>query len=80
MEEAAVHYITLLAMDDGIPPMSAYYDIPVVLTNVNDRQTSVEIEPKLIPEEIEPGNYAFNNSQCRLYWYSVMFMFLFANK
>ena len=51
-------------MDDGIPPMSAYYDVPIKLTDVNDKQTSIDIEPKQIPEERYAGTFTVIQANC----------------
>ncbi|KAL4238399.1 hypothetical protein ACF0H5_003108 [Mactra antiquata] len=50
-----MHHVTVIATDDGNPPMSAVYDVPIYLSDVNDKQTSVVMEPARIPENVEPG-------------------------
>ncbi|WAR18645.1 FAT4-like protein [Mya arenaria] len=54
-EKQAVHVITVLAVDDGTPPKSAYYEVNIYLSDVNDKQTAVSTKPAWIPEEISPG-------------------------
>jgi len=50
--------ITVLASDSGVPPLSAYFDVAIHLTDVNDKQTDVTTEPAFILEEMAPGLYA----------------------
>jgi hypothetical protein len=55
MEDQRVHFVTLMAQDSYNPPGISYFNIPVFLTNVNDKPESVTMDPLLIPEEVEPG-------------------------
>ena len=35
--------------------MSGYYDVPITLLDVNDRQTAVQVQPDKIPEQVPAG-------------------------
>lgn len=60
LERNAVHNITVMASDSGTPPMSAYFDVRIHLTDANDMQTGVTVSPEEIPEEMPPGDYVSN--------------------
>ncbi|KAH3712077.1 hypothetical protein DPMN_071756 [Dreissena polymorpha] len=55
LERNAVHNITVMASDGGTPPLSAYFDVHIYLTDANDMQTGVTVSPEEIPEEVTPG-------------------------
>jgi hypothetical protein len=57
MEEQFKHLVTVRATDNGTPPMSALFEVPVYLTDVNDRQTAVVIVPDKLPENVPPGKF-----------------------
>ncbi|XP_033733451.1 protocadherin Fat 4-like [Pecten maximus] len=42
--------VTVMATDTGDDPKSSYFDIPIYLSNVNDRPVEVTLNPSHIPE------------------------------
>ena len=44
-----------MVTDDGEPPESAYFDLKVQLTDVNDKPTGITLEPAGIKENTPPG-------------------------
>ena len=55
-EHQRLHYVTVIAYDNGTPPLSKTFDnIHVALTNVNDRPSDVVLDPNGVLEGKQQG-------------------------
>ena len=57
MELQFDHHVTVRATDDGTPSMSALFEVPIYLSNANDKQIDVIVHPDKLPENVPAGKH-----------------------
>lgn len=55
LEAQPRHLVVILVTDNGHPAESAYFDLLIELTDVNDKPSGIRLEPEGIWEDITPG-------------------------
>ncbi|KAL8601315.1 hypothetical protein ACOMHN_054609 [Nucella lapillus] len=54
-ENIKVHYIAIMVKDNGVPPLSSYFDVRISIEDVNEPITDITLEPPAVPESVPPG-------------------------